>query len=209
MKKHLATLIRLAFLALSFFLVLQGRMVIWLGLFVASMIGALVFGRFFCGYVCPMNTVMRPVAWLSKKLSSQTSHTPKWLRSGWLAIVLLVVSVPTMLLAKKILQREIPVVLIFLALSVLVTLRYKPEVFHNLLCPFGILQKLTGRYALYSEKVSPDACIGCKKCEKVCPSTAIKVGSTSRKAVIDRSLCHQCADCVAVCPTKAIRYQKS
>jgi polyferredoxin len=208
MKKYLVTLIRLAFLALFLLLVLQGKMVLWLGLFAASMVGALVFGRFFCGYVCPMNTVMRPVAWLSKKLKWQSSGTPAWLSSGWLALALLVISVPAMLLAKKILQRDIPVLFIFLVLSVIVTLRWRPAVFHNLLCPFGVLQKLTGRFTLYSEKVTADACIGCAKCEKVCPGDAVKVAVTDHKAVINRGLCHQCADCVTVCPTNAIRYQK-
>ena len=45
-------------------------------------------------------------------------------------------------------------------------------------------------------------CIGCKKCEKACPSGAIKMNGPL--AVVDQGLCIHCNACVAVCPTHAI-----
>lgn len=155
-----------------------------------------------------MNTLMRPVAWLSKKLSWQASHTPAFFKSGWLAYTLLAVSIPSMIVIRRVTGREIPLLLIFLALSILVTFRFKPEVFHNLICPFGVLQNLTGRFAWIREAVVPADCIGCRMCETVCPGDAIHVQSNSRKAIIKTQRCHQCQDCVIVCPTHAIRYQK-
>jgi polyferredoxin len=122
MKKYIITAIRVLFLALSIVLIAKGRMQIWLIIFAASLIAALLFGRVFCGYICPMNTIMRPVSWLSKKMKWQTQNKPKFLGSGWLAFVLLLVSLPTMLMAKRFLQRDIPVLVIFFILSVLVTL---------------------------------------------------------------------------------------
>ena len=47
-------------------------------------------------------------------------------------------------------------------------------------------------------------CIGCKKCEKECPSDAIHV--TDFLATIDDSKCTNCGKCVAVCPTHAIQH---
>ena len=44
----------------------------------SDLVAALIFGRVYCGYVCPMNTLMFPVEWLSKKMKLQTS--PKWLK---------------------------------------------------------------------------------------------------------------------------------
>lgn len=203
--KILRAAIRILFLGLFLFLVTNGKMVIWLALFAVSLAAAVFFGRIYCGYVCPMNTVMIPAAWLSKKLGLQTASVPKWLRSGKIAWIGLGASVLLTLILKRAARIDIPVLLIWLVIAVLVTVRYKPAVFHNLLCPFGPLQKIAGRKAAHSEKVSRDACTGCGKCVKVCPSDAVKVGS-DRKAGIETALCHQCGSCSRICPVNAVKY---
>jgi polyferredoxin len=206
--KYLITSVRVLFLAFFLFLLANGKVVIWLVLFGVSLIAALLFGRVYCGYACPMNTLMIPVEWLSKKLKFQTENAPKWLKSGYFTWISLVVSIVVMMVSKKVLHRDLPVLPFWVVVSVLVTLRYKPEVFHNLICPFGALQKVFGQFAKISEKVETQACIGCKKCEKVCPSSAIVVNHEDRKAFITTALCHQCTNCQQVCPTHAIRYRK-
>ena len=155
-----------------------------------------------------MNTVMIPVEWLSKKLKFQTANAPKWLKNGYFTWISLGVSIVVMMVSKKVLHRDLPVLPFWVVVSVLVTLRYKPEVFHNLICPFGALQRVFGRFAKISEKVDKESCIGCKKCEKVCPSSAIIVNHEDDKAFITTALCHQCTNCQQVCPTHAIRYRK-
>ena len=206
--KYLITSVRVLFLAFFLFLLANGKVVIWLVLFGVSLIAALLFGRVYCGYACPMNTLMIPVEWLSKKLKFQTENAPKWLKSGYFTWISLVVSIVVMMVSKKVLHRDLPVLPFWVVVSVLVTLRYKPEVFHNLICPFGALQKVFGQFAKISEKVETQACIGCKKCEKVCPSSAIVVNHEDKKAFITTALCHQCTNCQQVCPTRAIRYRK-
>lgn len=58
---------------------------------------------------------------------------------------------------------------------------------------------------MFSERVNKSGCIGCKKCEKVCPSEAIEV-KADKKAEVETSLCFQCTNCVQVCPTDCISY---
>ena len=78
--KYIANIIRILFLALFLLLLANGKVMLWLVLFAISLVAALIFGRVYCGYVCPMNTLMIPTEWLSKKLNLQTSATPKWLK---------------------------------------------------------------------------------------------------------------------------------
>jgi len=204
--KNYRKLIQLAFLFIFFFIIAKGNMLIWLGLFLISLVGATIYGRFYCGYICPMNTVMGATGNLSKKLNWRTKSVPKVLQSKYLPWIVLILMVGTMVLSKKVLHQEVPILILLMAVSVLITLRYEEWVFHNHICPYGVLLRLTGRWARFSTKVEPDLCIGCKKCETVCPSKAISVDRLTKVAQIDQSTCHQCQECTMVCPKNAIHY---
>ena len=96
--KYVATGVRVLSFGLFLFLILNGKMMIWLGIFAVSLLLALFFGRLYCGYVCPMNTIMGPIEWLSKKLKIQTKAVPKWLLSGkisWIALFASIIPAPT------------------------------------------------------------------------------------------------------------------
>lgn len=201
-------LIQFVFLGLFFLLVLNGKMVLWLGLFLVSLIGAKFFGRFYCGYICPMGTAMGYTDLLAKKLKWQTKKIPKWLESKALPWILLIIMIVSMALSKRVIQKDMPILILLMILSVLVTLRFEERVFHNSLCPFGALLSFSGKWASFATTVDQSQCIGCKKCENVCPSTAIKVDTLTKRAQINPAICHQCGACVEVCPKDTIHYQK-
>jgi len=200
--------IRILFLGLFLFLLINGKIMLWLAIFAVSLIAALIFGRVYCGYACPMNTLMIPIGRISQKMKMQTDKTPTWLKGGHFSWITLAASVALMLLSKRLLRVDLPILAFWLVISVLVTLRYKPDVFHNLICPFGALQKAFGRFTLLSQRVDKGACIGCKLCEKACPSSAIIVSPEDRKAEIHTAICQQCSNCRQVCPKGAIHYSK-
>lgn len=200
--------IQFIFLFVFLFVIAQGNMFIWLGLFIINLLGALVFGRFYCGYICPMNTVMGVSSKLSKKLNWQTKSVPKIFKTQWLPWVVLLSMVIAMLLSKKVLHQELPLLIILMLISVVVTLKYEEWIFHNHICPYGALLSLAGKRPRFSTKVEISKCIGCKKCESVCASMAISVDSESKIANIDQAICHQCQACAVICPKDAIHYKR-
>ena len=138
--KHIINLVRLLFLGIFVFLLVNGKNMLWFGVFGVSLILAVVFGRIYCAYACPMNTLMIPTDWIAKKLKIKTDKTPKWLSSGKFGWLSLIVSIAIKIFSKKVLHKNIPILLVWIVLAILVTLRYKTAVFHNLICAFGVFQ---------------------------------------------------------------------
>ena len=202
------SLIRIAFLALFLFLVVRGKMMLWLLLFALSLPVALLFGRLYCGYACPIHTVMRPISALARKLGWQTGDAPRIFTAGYLPWVALALSIAATVFARKTLQMNLPILLFWIAAGAIIVLRYPPEVFHNGICPFGALQKTFGRFARRSKQVDPDACIRCGLCEKACQADAIHLAGPDHTAVINISYCHQCSSCSVACPKDAIAHKK-
>jgi len=56
---------------------------------------------------------------------------------------------------------------------------------------------------------SESACIGCGKCEKACPVSAIVLSADTRRPVLDHARCISCSCCHEVCPKDAIRMTQS
>ena len=84
---------------------------------------------------------------------------------------------------------------------VLTTIRYfrdeyEAHIFEKR-CPAGACK------ALITVKIDPAKCVGCTKCTKACPVSAI-FGTVKQPHVIDQTLCTKCGACVEVCPFKAI-----
>jgi len=204
--KHIRIIIQFIFLGAFLFLVIQGKTFIWLAVFGIALLGTIFFGRFYCGYICPMNTAMKLPVFLAERLHLRTINVPRILRSRWLPWLVFAMSALTMIGSRKVLHKEIPILIILLVFSLLVTLRYEPWVFHNHICPFGALLSIPAKFSLRSFDVEQSKCIGCKKCEKVCDAQAIEVDPSTRKATINKSLCHQCHECASVCPVKTIKY---
>lgn len=86
--------------------------------------------------------------------------------------------------------------------------------------PFEVRERaprIRASFALVHEENGDEACIGCMKCEHVCPSDVIRVVSSKRTSPITNKArgyaddftlnlqaCIVCELCVQVCPTDAI-----
>ena len=79
-------------------------------------------------------------------------------------------------------------------------------------------ERYRSTFALVHDDLGEEACIGCKMCEKICPSDVISVAAGGRKEspvtgkkrgycddfTLDLNACIVCELCVQVCPTDAI-----
>lgn len=156
-----------------------------------------------------MNTGMRLSKIISKKMKIRSDKIPKFVKNRNFGWGVLIVSTLLMMGSRRLLHREFPVLVVLVALSMFLALRYESWVIHNNLCPFGAILTLVGRKSFFKTHVDTDKCVGCKKCEKVCDAKAVQVNISTKKAHIAHSLCHQCQECTGVCPVDAITYNKS
>ena len=78
--------------------------------------------------------------------------------------------------------------------------------FCQLVCPFGLYSWLLESVAIYRvRKVNPDGCDGCRKCEEVCPTDAMKaINNGARKRFLPD--CWSCGSCIDACPQEALRF---
>lgn len=206
MKKTLRIVTQLAFLALFALLFAKGRIQLWLAVFGSGAILSLVFSRFYCGWICPMNTLFRPLGWLYGKLGIKRLKTPAFLKHPGSRYVFLVLFVGTMLVTKK-LGKELPLLAYVTGAAVFVTLFFEEALWHNHVCPYGTILSLTSRKAVKSEKIDEAACVSCGKCRTVCPVDCIDIVADTKKMRIRTPDCLTCHACEAVCPTGAISYR--
>lgn len=197
----------LTFSAFVGILVVQ-KVQLWLMLFLIMLVLARWLGRLYCGYICPMNSAMLVADWLKKMFKIKERRQPGFLSFRHLSWIMLAVMISLMAVSQFVLKKPLPILPVLVVSAFFVALFYYPSFFHNYLCPFHAPLALFGSKAVFSKQVSQNRCIGCTKCEKVCPSLAVTVDRQSRKASIDTALCHQCQSCTRVCPTYTIRYQK-
>jgi len=206
MKKTLRIVTQLVFLALFALLFAKGRIQLWLAVFGSGALLSLVFSRFYCGWICPMNTLFRPVAWLYGKLGIKRIKTPGFLKHPALRYAFVALFVGSMLVTKK-MGIELPLLAIVTGIAVFVTLFFEEALWHNHVCPYGTILNISSRKAVKSEKIDEAACISCGKCRKVCPVNCIDIVADTKKMRIRTPDCLTCHACEAECPTGAISYR--
>lgn len=206
MKKTLQLVLQVVFLALFVFLILSGRVQVWMGVFAFSILATLLLGRVYCGWICPIHTVMRGVAWVKKKLRIPNVRIPAWITKPWVRILALGLFLAafafTMVSGKK-----LPVLPALFALGVLLTLFFPEALWHRYLCPFGTILSLPARAARRSMVINPERCNGCGMCYRVCPAEAVE--KRERKYKILKNECLICMACSQACGQDAIRYQST
>ena len=83
MKRNFQRIMQIAFLALFIILFVKGKVQLWMGLFLFAIIVSFLLGRVYCGWICPINTVMKGVTWIKKKLHIKNIEISVFLTKPW------------------------------------------------------------------------------------------------------------------------------
>jgi len=164
-----------------------------------------IFGRIFCGYLCPIGALQEIVYVIPvKKLKIKNKTLPIVIR----LIFLIVFVISGVFFSMRLLtffgfydffNLNISSIFfyIFLALLVVSIFVYRP--FCRFFCPYGALLSLASIKNLFRLKRN-DRCVDCKKCETICPTN--EAGRADLKQE-----CYLCNRCKDVCPVDAIEYK--
>jgi polyferredoxin len=186
--------------------VVTGASALNMGIFVicAVVILALLFGRTFCGTICPVGSLQELASAVpGKKILIR--------RTGILELIRGCIFVATVIAAVYLIDLmeytglydlfSLTLSAVFIVAAGLVLLSvfvYRPVC--RILCPFGVLFSVFAEFGLFRLRRS-EACINCKKCEKTCPTSAAGRFASKRE-------CYLCGRCTEVCPVTAISYRK-
>jgi ferredoxin-type protein NapH len=166
----------------------------------------LIFGRIFCGYLCPVGAVQEiayhvPVP----KINPRQKNAFMAVRAVFFIVFLVMAFFLSVSLLAWFGIRDFFYLsltagtFVFIIVVLLSMTLYRP--FCRLVCPYGALLSL-GAWKSIFKLQRTDACIKCKKCEKACPADEAKRGD-------GKAECYLCGRCIDVCPTTgALMYKR-
>ncbi len=192
------------------------EMTVALGALIVVAAYALVGGRVYCSWVCPINPVTDLAHWLHIRLGMPKGWQPKPATRHWVMVAALAASAATGTIAWELVN---PVSMVFRGLVfglgfawafVLAIFLFDVVVSRrgwcSHLCPVGAAYGVVGKASLLRVTASNrQACNDCMDCYAVCPemhviSPALN-GSDEASPIIINSDCTNCGRCIDVCAT--------
>ncbi len=204
MSSKLQLIIQLIVLILFAILIATGQVQLWVGIFLLGVVGSLFLGRIYCGWICPINTVMKGVTWLKKSLGIKGQKTPQFLIRPFFRYLMLALFIAAFVIS-MITGRAIPALPILFASGIALTFFFPEELWHRYLCPYGTILSLPAKYSKYNMVVNREKCSSCGICKKVCPANAVQ--AYEKVYSIKKNNCLICLDCFIHCKEAAISYR--
>lgn len=203
MKRKLQLMIQMALLVLFIFLFVADKMQLWMGIFILGVVGSLIWGRVYCGWICPINTCMKGVSWIKKKLHIKSFKIPVFFTRTWVRFLVLGLFV-ALFLFMMITGNKLPVLPGLFIIGIIVTFFFPEELWHRYLCPYGSIMSITASKLKHAIHINSEKCNNCGVCMSVCPGKGIE--RNQKHHTIIKNNCLVCMECLRKCNQKAIKY---
>jgi ferredoxin-type protein NapH len=182
---------------------------------------ALVGGRVFCAWVCPVNVATDSAAWLRRALRITAGRAPRESLRRWLLAAVLLASALTGVAVWEwvnpvsMTQRALifggGVAFAGVAAVFVFDLLVAPRGWCGHVCPMGAAYALIGtRSMLRVSAAHASRCNDCADCYAVCPEPQVIVPALKGKGgagpVITDSHCTNCGRCIDVCAPDVFRF---
>lgn len=206
MRKAVQAAIQILLLGLFIFLLLHEKVQIWMFLVLAGIVLSFFLGRVYCGWICPINTVLHAITGIRKKLHLRSFALPKAVAKPWVRYAVLGIFagifVFTMLSGKK-----LPILPALFGIGVILTLFFDEALWHRYLCPYGTIMRFPAAKSFLNMHIDKAGCIDCGACQRVCPTSAIELKDDRYE--IKKAECLICYKCTESCKKNAIKYGRS
>jgi len=178
---------------------------------------ALLGGRVWCAWVCPINMVTDLAAWLRRRLGiTDLFRLSRNTRYTVLALAL-ILSVLTGVAAFEwispisMLHRELIFGIGLGWTAVLGVFLFDLFILRNgwcgHLCPLGAFYALVGKLALLRIRFDTPTCTHCGECAKVCPEPQVlNLKAAAAAGIIASGECTNCGRCISICPEDTLHF---
>ncbi|UCF67987.1 MAG: 4Fe-4S binding protein [Acidobacteriota bacterium] len=194
----------------------------WVGLVVLATTA--FFGRFFCGWICPLGTLQQLVSWIAgptKRKAAMRNRYRGWYQTKYLLLAAFLVWAflganhlgwldPVPLLHRAVATgvrplwhgRLVPGGWLSFALlaAILLVSVWTPRLFCRAFCPAGALMGIFAQLAPFRIRRAGGGCSGCDLCLIACQGADEPLGD-HRVAE-----CHVCLNCTRVCRERSLAY---
>ncbi|MEA3491903.1 MAG: quinol dehydrogenase ferredoxin subunit NapH [Campylobacterota bacterium] len=190
-----------------------------LGAIIIVLFYAVIGGRAFCSWVCPVNLVTDAANWLRRKLYIDKIERKLWVSRNlryYMLVLALVVSFVTGMAAFEVISpitifnrgvifgfgagAGLLVAIFFFDLFVL------KNGWCGHICPLGGVHSIIGKYSLFRVDHNSENCTLCMKCKDVCPEVQVLNMIGKRSEDVAMQECTNCGRCVDVCDDDALEF---